>query len=562
MKTNVRKNNVSVKKITANMRKNSVQMSDTDTLQDGMVHIHFDKNTPQVNEALLNPYGLDLTDLNAIGYIYDKLKFTVMGFRVIKQFDTLIATVEVSLHPHGFDEYTYIQKIDMFNEDRLTGFARSACYQLNLDNQEEIKKGLYSLRSKIKKYKLDKLKEGQTIPAPRLLPGEKKEALSILSADNLMECVEGLLEQAGVVTEKQNALRLFLILLTRHFDKPLHALLQGSPVLSKMLLDTITRSLPNEQKHEQTSMSNSSLYYTIQKDYWKNKVLYANNLDKHFKGVHTLKEFIDNLKLKRQTTEADYLTRQLYSSNKEVNGPICLIGYTEDEGLYQKLLQQCFFIRVEESASNRKDMINHQKREFAGLINQQEQEAALKTLISIQRLIEPINVIVPFALELELPTSVFQPLRSYTQLLTFVKAVALLHQHQLKKKTNNGEKYIEATHEHLEIAIELMKEIMIRKSDVLTQAQRHFFEHLKLQVKNPEESFTPGQMMKALKMKNSYFYRLFNMLKDQGLVEKCGGDKKKAEQYQIVDWNDYTELEKGMNVLDEQLKQIREQFPL
>ena len=524
--------------------------------------IIFDENTPQVNGPLLNPYGLDLTDENAIGYVTGNLKFTVMGFRIIKQFDTLIATVEVSRNPHIHDEYTYIQKIDLFNEDRITGFARTASFQLSLDSLDEVKKGLYSLRSKLKRYKLDKLKEGQSAQAPKLPTEDKKEALEILKADNLMDCIEGLLEQAGVVAEQENGLRLFLIMLTRVFDKPLHALLQGSPTLSKMLLDTLSSCVPQESLHEQTSMSNSSLYYTIQRDYWKNKVLYASSLDKHFKGVHTLKEFIDNLKLKRQTTEADYLTRQLYSKSKEVKGPICLIGYTEDEGLYQKLLQQCFFIRVNENAENRRQMLDYEKNGFAGLIDHDEQEEAKRTLQNIQRLIEPIKVIVPFALELELPAKVFQPLRSYTQLLTFVKAVALLHQHQLKKRTKAGEQYIEATHEHLEIAIELMKEIMVRKSDVLTQTQRQFFEGLKAQVNKPTDCFTPQELMNKMRMKRSYFYRLFNVLKGQGLVEKCGGNKKKAERFKVTDWDDYKELEEGMNVLDEQLKHIKDKFPL
>ena len=530
-------------------------------LKNSHPHIKFDKNSIQVNEPLANPYGFDLTDDNAIGFEIDKLRFTIMGFKVIKQFDSLIATIKVSLNPHLNDEYTYIQKIDLFNADRVEGYSRTGAYQLNV-NQAEIKKGLCSLRERLTRYKLDKLKEGKgNTQKPTIHPEARKEALDILKADNLMECVEGLLEQAGVVTEKQNGLRLFLILLSRHFDKPLHALLQGSSTLSRMLLDTVTGTLPPEKLHEQTSMSNSSLYYTTQKDYWKNRVLYANYMDKHFKGVRTIKEFIDNLKLKRQTTEADFETRQLYATHKEVSGPICLVGYTEDESLYQHLLQECFFIRVEENATNRKAMLDYQKREYAGMIDKQAQKEAQQTLMTIQCMVEPIKVIVPFAMELDLPSKVFQPLRSYDQLLTFVKAVALLHQYQVKKKTSTGETYIEATHEHLEIAIELIKEIMIQKSDLLSHSQRSFFTRLKKNIKDPKEKFKAQEIMQKLGMKKSNFYKYFNQIKEQGLIEKCGGDKKNAEEFRITHWDNYEQLTEGMNVLDEQLKHIKKKFP-
>lgn len=521
--------------------------------------IAFDKeSTPQVNSPTMNPYGFDLTDENAIVFTWEKLRFIVMGFRPMKQLDTLIATVKVTCNPHSHDTYTFVQKIDLYQYDRLDGYARTAAFQLSTI-QDEVKKGLCSLRERLEKYRLDRLRSGDYATPKIERPGSNpKEAISMLKADNLLDCIEGLLNQAGLVTERQNSLRLFIILLSRHFEKPLHGILSGSAHLCKMLMETIAGTIPTEQLHEQTSMSASAMYYANSKTYWKNKVLFAKSMDKYFKGMHTIREFIENLTLRRHSTETDYQTRQLYATNRVVEGPICLMGYTENERLYHKFLQECFFMRVEETDKNRAEVLDHLKRESAGLIDHEAQEKAKATLKDIQRLIRPIKVVVPFAVQLELPEKLLQPLRTYGQLITFIKSVALLHQHQLKiRKDAQGDEYIEATVDHLEIAVELLKDIMLRQSDELSQSQRDVLERLKAFVEAKEKTFRIPDALKALRLSKSSFYREFNVLRDKGYVEYAGGNKGKGIQYRIADWKEYDALKESTDILSAQVKSLK-----
>ena len=514
--------------------------------------------TIEAKEALVNAYGFDLSEENIIGYSTGKLSFKIMGFKASNQFDTLIATVKVSLNPHLQDIQTHTQKIDLYNHDKVNSYCRTSAFQLNV-NEAEIKNALCALREKLEKYRLSELKNVDGVPE-RFFVSEKeqKDAIAVLKADNLMECIEGLLKEAGVITETENALKLFLILLSRHFDKPLHILFQGSPQLSRMLMDAVSSSLPEEHIHQQTSMSASSLYYTRTKGYWKNKVLYLKSIDRQFKGASTIKEFIDNKVLKRHTIESDYQTRQLYASNKVVDGPICLMGYSDDESLNNKFFQECFFIRVEENEKNKADIFNYLKKECGGLIDIQVQQQAIRQLIIIQRLIKPVKVIIPYAMELELPEKVLQPLRSLPQLLTFIKSVALLHQHQLPKKTNaHGQEYIEANTEHLSTAIELIKSIVISQGDILTQSQRSFLERLKNYVKDEANSFKIPDVLKALQMSSSSFYREFNALKAQGYFMQSGGNRKKGVEYRITEWADFRRLQANADSWNEQLSKIK-----
>lgn len=520
--------------------------------------------TEHVREPLLNSYGFDLTDETRIGFVREKLRFTIMGFRPTTQYDTLIATIKVSLAAHSNDEYTHIEKLDLFNANRLNTYCRTAAFQLKNINEADIKSAAYTLRERLDKFRHDELKNVEGVAKqPVIAAHEQKEAMLYLKSDNVVECIEGLLEQAGIVTEKEKAMQLFFILLSRHFDKPLHVLLQGSPQLSKMLMDVVGACVPNEQIHSHTSMSASAIYYTKNKSNWKNNVLYLASIDKHFKGASTIKEFIENGILKRFTTESDQHTGHIYGSNKVVEGAICLMAYSNDEAMNKRFFEECFCIRVEETKKNKTEMLEHLKKESSGTINTETQQQAIQQLQNIQRHIKPIKVQIPFAMDLELPTTINEQLRSLPQLFTFIKSVALLHQHLLPKKKNSyGVEYIEATTEHLQIALELFRSIAITQGDRINQSQRSFLERLKTHVKDKEKGFKIPEAMKVLGMSSSSFYREFNALKELGYVVQGGGNKKKGIEYRITEWEDYKALQDGADQWSKQLNAIKEiSFP-
>lgn len=530
--------------------------------------IVFDKATTiQVNDALLNPYGFDLNDLNQIGFTFRKLRFTLFGFKPTNHYETLIATIKVTHSPHERDEYTYIQRIDLYNIDKLDSFCRAATQQLQLGTINEIKNAVHTLRERLERYRLDEVKNLAGVkPKINLTSIEQQEALNYLKSDNILDVVEGLLEQAGIVTEKEKALQVFFTLLSRHFEKPLHILLQGSTQLSKMLLDVIVPCIPEEQIHAYTSMSASSLYYTKHKSMWKNSVLYLSNIDNHFKGAGTIKEFIENGILKRYTTETDYQTGQLYASNKIVEGGISMIAYCNDENMYQRFFEECFAIRLDENPINQQALLEFYKMECAGLVDKSNQQEAIIKLKNIQRCIKPIRVVVPFAMKLDLPKNLQGQLKTLPQLLTFIKSVALLHQYLLRKKRDEQGEYIEATLEHLQIALDLFKGHVITQGDNLSLKQRNLLEWLKNHVESQDKTFTIPQVLKSRKMSSSDFYREFTALKERGYVLHAGGNKKKGIQYSISDWSDKTEWENSVKVWIEKLKamevsQVSQKFP-
>lgn len=508
-------------------------------------------------------FGLDLSEMGVVAYQTGGFLFEAFGFSINNSYTTLPVTLKVCLHPHIHEAYVFYGNINLYDNNAVNHYCREAAQKLQ-KNVEELQRAVGAFRDRLEKYKRAKalLSTEEEKDCPASIE-EQKEAKAILKSNNLLQRIEELLIQAGIGTESKNALRLFLVLLSRQLDKPLHVLLQGSTQLSRRLLETLSETIPSNQIRKQTSISKTPIYYPTDKNYYKNKVLYLTSIETDFKGAYSIKEFIENNLLRRLTAESDSKTRQWKSTNKIVKGPICLFGYSENEKMNQKFFQECLFIRLEETRQNRAEMEHYMKLESSGQINLEEQARAKRILKEIQNQLQAKRIIIPYALQLELPENIFQPLRSLSQLLTFVQSVALLHQHTLKTKTDaSGREYIEASVEHLETAIELFKDVLISRSDILTLAQRNFLERLKIAVKDENASFKIPELIQKMRISKSAFYRDFNSLVESGFVIQTGGNKKEGVSYQVANWEEYDALKQSMNILDEQIKRIKEMgFP-
>ena len=161
----------------------------------------------------------------------------------------------------------------------------------------------------------------------------------------------------------------------------------------------------------------------------------------------------------------------------------------------------------------------------------------------------------PFAESLHIPEEVFKPRRTNAHYLAFIEAVTFYHQYQRESEADSqtGEMYINTTLEDIKVANELMKEILLRKSDDLNGATRNYFERLKnwLQAED-KNSFTNVQARQALRVKSSNQKRYMAALQEWGLVRKVKGDKKNGFAYEVTTYEDQQQRNQRITtVLDE-----------
>ncbi|PDS22975.1 hypothetical protein B0A78_10575, partial [Flavobacterium columnare NBRC 100251 = ATCC 23463] len=126
--------------------------------------------------------------------------------------------------------------------------------------------------------------------------------------------------------------------------------------------------------------------------------------------------------------------------------------------------------------------------------------------------------------------------------------------HHIDKET--GEEYIETSVEDIQEANELIKEVLLRKSDSLTGACRNHLENIKIYLKlNNQLLFTNSEIRRRFRIKESTLRNYNTQLLLEGYIKKVHNKKDKSYAYEITNQSEYEDLQK---VIDESLQKCME----
>ena len=175
---------------------------------------------------------------------------------------------------------------------------------------------------------------------------------------------------------------------------------------------------------------------------------------------------------------------------------------------------------------------------------------------------QPITVINPFAELLKIPNEVFKKRRTNAHYLAFIEVITFFKQYEREQQVDEstGEIYINTTMEDIAEANELLKQILLRKSDELNGATRNYFEELKQHLlKSNQSSFTSTSIRNQLRIPISSVKRYHVALMDAGLIKKIESRNTKAYHYEIISKEEYNQLQNSIaTALDEALQNIQQ----
>jgi len=196
--------------------------------------------------------------------------------------------------------------------------------------------------------------------------------------------------------------------------------------------------------------------------------------------------------------------------------------------------------------------MNHQKKLSAGKVNVDQQIRISSLLQNCQRILKPVAVRNPYAEQLELPKEVFKPRRTNGHYLALIEAVTFYHQYQRAEKPDEqtGEIYIETTIEDIAATNELIKEVLLRKSDELSGACRRYLERLKEHLKTKDKNeFSNLEIRKALRV-NAQTQKRYNIALRQGyFIRVKSGTKATGFTYELVNEQEYKSLKTSIDKL-------------
>jgi len=419
----------------------------------------------------------------------------------------------------------------------------------------------YRQRKREEKRQSEAGKEKQT--SDRFSKEQMQQAADFMKSSNLTESTYNLLGNLGMIGQQDNATLLFFIFLTRFFKNPLHAIVMGSSGSGKThLLQGVAATVPKQHINITTSLSENTLYYTPQ-DFFKHKILLQEDLEGAYSALLPLRELMSNQSIRRFSTKTNSRTGDSKQVYLQVEGPVCVAGATTKDKVYEDNANRSFLIQIEENPQHEAQVLEYQGKVAAGLIDFKKYEQNINLLKACQLLVDPVEVLIPFAPELELPTCVFKKMRTMNHYLTLIKAVTLWNRRQRKTTTDSeGNRYLVSTLEDVEWANRLCRENLLRKSDELSGKTRNFFESLKQLVEQrTEKTFYAKDIRKLLRMHPMTLQRHFTELEKRGLIRCISRSNKPGNEYEITVWDDFAQLKSGMEIMDTILNKLKKKEP-
>lgn len=456
---------------------------------------------------------------------------------------------------------TLRQNIDLYNDTSIEKLTRKVAERLEIGTTI-VRRDLDALTNELETYRLQevtKTVESQKPKVKSMTEKELKEAKEFLQTQNLIESTQHLIGKSGVIGEETNRLLMYLIFTSRKTNNPLHCISLGSSGAGKTHLQSkVAELIPEEDKIEMTVLSPNAFYY-FNRTELQNKLILIEDLDGAESVLYPLRELQSKKKItktvvhkdKKGTTQTIHLT---------VEGPVSVSGCTTKESIYEDNSNRSFLLYIDESHQQDEKIMQYQRRASAGKVNNQEEHQARELLKNAQRQLKTITVRNSFAEYLTLPNSVFKPRRTNAHYLQFIEAITFYKQYQKEKHYDKetGEEYIETTLEDIQEANQLIKEVLLRKSDTITGASRNYLENLKeyLQQHN-QTQFTACEIRRNLRLTKTTQWRYHQQLLENNYLQKVKQKNETTLYYEITNPNEYKELEQQIEkALQESITQI------
>ena len=500
-------------------------------------------------------------------YETNQLTITLWGGIEIHTVNRLRATLHIQLNANEY--LSFRDTADLYSHSQADRLIKQASEKLEISSSivNETVTGLtkeleaWRKQKREEKRKSEETKEKQTKDI--FSRDWMQKAAGFMTSSNLTRNTYKLFSNLGLIGQQDNATLLFFIFLTRFFKNPLHAIVMGSSGSGKThLLQGVAGTVPKQHINVTTSLSENTLYYTP-KDFLKHKILLQEDLDGAYNALLPLRELMSNQEISRFSTKTNSRTGDSKQVYLHVEGPVCVAGATTRDKIYEDNANRSFLIQIEENPVHEREVMQYQGKVAAGLVNFRKYEENINLLKACQLLIEPMEVVIPFAQNLELPPHVFKKMRTMNHYLTLVKAVTLWNQKQRKITTDQeGNRYLSATLEDVQWANYLCKDALLRKSDELGGKTRHFFESLKeLQAETQKGNpvFYAKDIRKYFRLHPMQLRRFLDELEARGFIKCKSRHMKIGNEYEITTWDDYKQLQGSIDALDSILQKLKEE---
>lgn len=497
--------------------------------------------------------GLCTKNPNNLLFEGSQARYSIKGFGSLKHLDSLKVTLVVEKQGRK-----YRGKVELYEQLLVEKYCRAAGQKLGVA-AELLDLDISLLTDELEQYREGLVREQQQgkklVPVLELSPKAKGEAINFLEQQDLLSRLNAQIGQTGIVGEEQTRLLLLIVASSYKCQDPLHALIQGSSGTGKtLLMRKVMAMLPEADRHIWTRISDKSLYHAGTK--FKHSAIAVEDWDGLSEEVqYVVRELQSGQRLSSTITQKKP-NGELDNVELLAEGPISSLMCTTKGAIYEDNMSRCLLVAVDEGAKQTQQILEYQYRKDRGVLNKQLEQQSTQKIQSFIHLLEPKEVINPYAGQIRLPDKVHKIRRLNYLFQCFVKQITWWHQYQ---RQEDEEGRLLTTKADLQAAIQLLFETIILKVDELDGALRQFYEQLKSYVLEQEAGeqyhFTRREVRQALNISKSRQHSYMRELLGLEYLQQVGGHSNRGYQYKILYWDDNKELRASIQAhLQQQLE--------
>jgi len=386
-----------------------------------------------------------------------------------------------SEQPEADKNLFHVDTLDLYAARQRAAFVTQASKELGV-SAEVIKSDLSKLLLKLEALQEEQIADAlkpKEAPPYQMSEQEHEAALAYLKTPDLIERIGWDIEAAGVVGEGANGLVAYLASVSRKLEKPLAILIQSTSAAGKsVLMDTVLSLMPEEERVAYSAMTGQSLYYLGEMSL-RHKILAIAEEEGVREASYALKLLQSQGELTIASTGKDAATGKLVTQEYHLEGPVVLMLTTTAIDLDEELANRCLVLTINETRAQTRLIHDRQRFEetLEGLQAKEHKRSLLTLHQNMQRLLEPLQVVNPFATRLTFLDEKTRTRRDHQKYLALIRSIALLHQHQrpiryLERSEGEPIAYIEATEADITIANRLAHTVLGRTLDELPPQTR------------------------------------------------------------------------------------------
>lgn len=376
-----------------------------------------------------------------------------------------------------------------------------------------------------------------------LTPKAEEKAVEFLSNPRLINNIDKLLEQSGIIGEETNRINAFVIASSYKSDYPLHGVLQGTSGSGKShLVNSMAYCMPQEDIKDFTRITPKAFYNHGERDLM-NKLIIIQDLDGlDGQALLAFREAQSNKRLGSSTVIKDW-RGEMKTKERIVKTHFASLVATTKGEIYLDNASRSIMLSIEEGHDQTQRIIKRQNEKRTGQFDIDAEHEAKQLLRNCMRVLKKYKVVNPYADKIELPVDAKMLRRLNEQFQDFICQITLMHQYQ-RKMDDKGR--LVTTKEDVRIATEVFFNAIILKVDELSGSSRQFFESLKSYVKSQATGttfkFTQREIRQHTNMGRATVHDYFRLLQALEYIQCVEGSANKGFKYVVTYWDNMEKL--------------------